>query len=255
MISLLLLSLISCTEDKHATLLPDGRTATDTFLISPIYGDSVLFAVNSMSTDKTEVKGILGQFHTSSKKVRETYFQRFVEKKGRFRRIHVVGTTLEHLKTAKNDTAYSTQFDQYVEFDELGIFNGELVDPISLIPLYPGRPMRIKEAWYPKVPVKIAMGTGVANFRFMIDSVYQNNGHVFARVNVAFQGKLAPVPSLHGAKVTINGDGWFNWNCTINQRRDTHLSAIYRAIKGNNEVKQSVGLTDSLIVYKEQLKF
>jgi hypothetical protein len=253
-LSTLLISCAGRERNTHSGTKSDAGAAT--YTISPVYGDSVFFAVNSVYSDKIVVKGTIGQFYNIDKTTREVYFQRFVEKKNRFRKIHVIGTTIESVKTGKSDTTRTSQFDQYIEFDELGIFNGDPVDPISLIPLYPGRPVRVNEAWYPKVPVKIAMGEGVADFQFAIDSVYMDSdGYLLARIKVQFNGALKPVQEIEEATVTISGSGSFTWNCTINQRRDTHLSAVYRAAKGSNEVMQSIHLADSLIVYKEKWKF
>jgi len=227
------------------------------YTIAPLYGDTVLFAVNSVYTDRIEVKGAIGQLHPVDKKVREVYFQRFVEKHGRWRKIHAIGTTLEVIRMdGGQDSTHSSPFDQYIEFDELGIYHGDTTDPLSLIPLYPGHPVKIHEAWTSTVPVRIAMGEGPAHFHFVIDSLYTDgSGSLLARITVAFSGRLHAGPDLGHAQVTITGGGWYHWNCTIHQRRDTHLHARYRAVDGVNEAVQTIHSDDSLAVYKEQWKF
>ncbi len=242
--------LASCREDQKRT------TEQESYFIAPVYTDSVYFAVNEYFTDKISVEGEMPPFHQLEKAVHETYFQRFVAKEGRFRKIHAIGTTIERYKRALQDSIHTSHFDQYVKFDELGIFDGEPADPVGLIPLYAGRRVRLYEAWTPRVPVKIDFGSGMANFRLAIDSAYTaGNNDLLVRVSVQFDGTLQLVQALHGAQLTIQGKGWFTWNCTINQRRDTHLSATYIARKGNNKLTQQITRSDTLIVYRNKLNF
>lgn len=235
--------------------VPTPSSPTD-YLISPIYGDSLYFVVNAKYTDSLSVRGKMDSFSNLAREVHESYFQRFVSKEGSFRKIHAVGTAIEHIRAAGRDTIISRNFDQSVKFDELGIFDGDAADPIELIPLYPGRRIRQQEAWMPRVPVKIAFGSGIASFRFEIDSVYRAENHdLFARIKVVFHATLQPIAALKGAKVSIRGGGWYTWNCTINQRRDTHLSATYSASRGSDRVEQYITSSDSLIVHRKTFKF
>ncbi|RPE09190.1 hypothetical protein EGT74_19480 [Chitinophaga lutea] len=247
---------IASCNSGHQAGHPGNPGSREAYFIAPVYNDSVYFSVNARYTDKVVVRGSLGNFSNIDKTLHEVYFQRFVSKSGRFRKIHAVGTSLETIRTGTLDSVRMHQFNQYVEFDELGIFNGAPTDPISLIPLYPGRKVKVHEYWDPAVQVKVGFGEGLAHFRFDIDSVYRGEyGFLFARINVKFDGVLQPAAALKGANVTISGKGWFTWNCTIHQRRDTHLTATYSAVKGNSEVKQYITADDSLIVHRQLSKF
>jgi hypothetical protein len=249
---ILLTSCQDVNQNASYQVVPDH----DRYLIAPIYTDSVYFAVNEYFTDKISVDGEMFPYYQVEKTVHETYFQRFVTKEGRYRKIHAVGTAVEHIQTGLQDSIHISPFDQYVKFDELGIFDGEPADPIGLIPLYPGHLVKLHEVWTPRLPVKIGLGSGIANFRLVIDSAYTAENHDrLILVRVHFDGILLPVPTLQGAQLTIQGKGWFTWNCTINQRRDTHLSATYIARKGNNTVTQQITRTDTLITYLKYLNF
>jgi len=238
------------------TLAACTQADSTAYFIAPVYDDHVTFSVTSMHRDNLKVIGKVEGWADRNTVTRETYFQRFVEKNGRFRKIHAIGAAIESTTTVRGDTTVSRPFDQYVEFDELGIFNGEPVDPISLIPLYPGHRVRKNEEWHPDVPVSIELGDGLAHFTFVIDSVFSDaNKYTLVRINVKFEGTLAPAKSLGNASVSIKGGGWYVWNCTINQRRDTHLNAEYRADLGANKVIQSIQSSDSLIIYTERWKF
>ena len=64
-----------------------------------------------------------------------------------------------------------------------------------------------------------------------------------------------PVPQFQGGKVSVSGRGWIEWDCTINQRRETHIAATYRAIKEQNEVIQIINVDDKLQVNTGRKEF
>lgn len=127
---------------------------------------------------------------------------------------------------------------------------------MDLIPLYPDHAVKKREYWNPEANVKIAMGIGIAKYRFVIDSFYaENNGSILARILVEVNAELDPSPVLKKGKVTVSGGGWLIWNCTVNQRMETHLEVIYLGIKEQDEVKQIIKVDDKLEVHKGKRYF
>jgi hypothetical protein len=212
--------------------------------------------VISEITNEFRITGKVEGFDDSKRTLNEMYFQRFAKKQGTFREIHVIGSALETLEENGRESTKAHHFDQYVRFDELGIFEGEPGDPVDLIPLYPGHPVRRGDWWNPVAKVRIALGEGNANYQFVIDSVFSDkNKHQLALIKVEFEGNLIPHKELTGWNVFVKGQGWFNWNCSINQRRDTHINATYLAKKDSQEIKQFISVNDTLIVQKKKRAF
>jgi hypothetical protein len=235
----------------------DANTvAAETFVISPLYPDTVYFSVESFRRNETKVTGSIEGFHDKSTETHELYFQRFVDKQGRFRVIHCVGSGIETTSEFGKETSAINNFNDTIKFDEMGIFGGDASDPVDLIPLYPGHPVKQGEYWKPEAKIKILFGTGIAKYSFVIDSVYRDEkGSILARVNVEFSADLLPAKGFEGGTVTAAGSGWLIWDCTINQRRETHVSATYIGTKGRKEVKQTVNLEDKLKSYQGKKQF
>jgi hypothetical protein len=74
-------------------------------------------------------------------------------------------------------------------------------------------------------------------------------------MNVNVIAELEPSSALKGGKVTVSGAGWIIWDCTINQRRKTHIEAIYHGVKGENEVTQIITVNDHLKFYNGKKSF
>lgn len=237
-------------KNRHLKSLPDS------LVIAPVYPDTVYFAVQANIKKQTMVKGSVEGFHDKTTETHELYFQRFVEKEGTFRVIHCVGSALETIYESAEVEYKLNRFNDTIKFDELGIFEGEPGDPIDLIPLYPGHSVKTGEYWKPEAQVKIPMGNGIAKYSFVIDSLYSDErGSVLARIQIEVNGHLQPSQEFLGGKVVIAGGGWMVWDCTVNQRRETHLKATYHAIKEQTEVKQLIRVDDELQVNKGRMKF
>jgi hypothetical protein len=228
----------------------------DSLIIAPIYPDTVFFTVQATIRKQTIVKGRVEGFHDKTSEVHELYFQRFVEKQGSYRVIHCVGTSLETINEFGRETHKLNEFKDTIKFDDLGIFDGEPGDPVDLIPLYPGHPISPGEFWHPEARVNISLGSGVAKYSFVIDSLYRDeNGSLLAFMQIELNGDLQPIPEFQRGKVTVSGEGWIEWDCTINQRRKTHITATYRAIEEQNGVIQFISVDDELQVNKGRKEF
>jgi hypothetical protein len=233
-----------------------GKHLPQSLIVAPIYPDNVYFAVQSNITKQTVVKGNVEGFHDKIIETHELYFQRFVEKQGTFRVIHCPGLALETTHEFGKENFKLKEFNDTIKFDELGIFAGEPGDPVDLIPLYPGHPVKPGEYWKPAAQVKIPMGYGVAQFSFVIDSVYKDkNNSLLGMMQITVNADLEPVSEFQGGNVTISGGGWIVWDFTINQRRETHLKATYRAIKRQTEVKELITIDDQLQVHQGRKQF
>jgi hypothetical protein len=267
MIKILLLQLLlivffyGCHYDNNKSKTTEKNSSFESkqplsLLIAPVYLDTVYFVVQANIKKQTLVKGNVEGFHDKTTEIHELYFQRFVEKQGTYRIIHAVGTGLETINEYEKEQYKLNRFNDTIKFDELGIFAGEPGDPIDLIPLYPGHTVKPGEFWKPEAKVKIPMGYGVAKYRFVIDSLYKDKkGSVLVRMQIQVNGDLQPSSEFHGGKVVISGGGWIVWDCTINQRRESHLQATYLAIKGQTEVKQFISVDDKLQVNKGRKEF
>jgi hypothetical protein len=173
--------------------------------------------------------------------------------------IHAVGSSIETIveDARLNDSVGRGKaknnfhrFNDTIRFDELGYFAGEPGDPVDLIPLYPGHYVRKGEYWTPTAPVKIAMGSGTAKYKFVIDSLYRDSeGALLALMKIEVNAELDPSRVFANGKVTVSGGGWIVWDCTINQRRETHLRATYYGKGSQMEVKQIIKVNDKLKVY------
>jgi hypothetical protein len=237
----------SCQNDNNKTVTEvknnhHTNALPDSLIIAPVYPDTVYFAVQANVKKQTIVKGrnIKG-FHDKTTEIHELYFQRFVEKQGTFRVIHCVGSALETTYEFGKEQFRLNKINDTIKFDELGIFAGEPGDPLDLIPLYPGHAVKPGEYWKPEAQVKIPMGYGVAHFSFFIDSLYKDEKNsLVARMQIKMNANLNPASEFEGGEVTVSGGGWILWDCTINQRRETHLNATYQAMKGQSEVRQLI---------------
>jgi len=228
----------------------------DSFIIAPVYPDTVYFAVQANIKKETIVEGIIEGFHNKTVEIHELYFQRFVEKQGTYRVIHCVGTSLETIYEFGQKQYNLNKINDTIKFDELGIFDSEPGDPVDLIPLYPGHTVKAGEFWNPEAQVKIAMGSGIAKYSFVVDSLFIDvKGSVLAKMQIKFSGDLQPAPEFQEGKVVISGEGWILWDCTINQRKETHLKATYQAFKGNNQVKQFISVDDELYINEGRKEF
>jgi hypothetical protein len=174
------------------------------------------------------VSGAVEGFHDRTETNDETYLQRFVDKPGRFRVIRAVESGTETVTELGRMSAVMKPFADVIRFDDLGYFDGSPGDPVSLMPLYPGHAVRSGETWSPDAPVKIAMGSGVAHYRFRVEKTFTDGGNsTLARVSVNVNAELSPVASLCDGVVSVSGGGWFVWDCTVHQRRETHLRVTY----------------------------
>ena len=243
----------SKTTEKNSS---SANKQPASLLIAPVYPDTVYFVVQAIIKRETAVKGNIDGFHDKTTEIHELYFQRFVEKQGTYRIIHAVGTGLETINEYEKEQYKLNRFNDTIKFDELGIFAGEPGDPIDLIPLYPGHTVKLGEFWKPEAKVKIPMGHGIAKYSFVIDSLYKDEkGSILVRMQIKVSGDLQPSREFHGGKVVISGGGWLVWDCTINQRRETHLKATYLATKAQTEVKQFISIDDKLQVNESRKKF
>jgi hypothetical protein len=251
----------SCQHNTNRTMSAEKNKPTinelpDSLVIAPVYPDTVYFTVQANIRKQTIVKGNIDSFHDKISETNELYFQRFAEKKGTYRIIHCVGTGLETIYEFGKEQYNLNKFNDTIKFDELGIFDGEPGDPVDLIPLYPGHTVKVGEFWSPEAQVKIAMGSGIAKYSFVIDSLFRDEkSSLLAKMQIKLNGDLQPVPEFQGGKVTVSGGGWIVWDCTINQRRETHLKATYHAIKGKNEVKQFISVDDELQIKEGRKEF
>lgn len=228
----------------------------DSLIISPLYPDTVYFSAQADIYKQTVVKGNPEGFHNRTSHLHELYFQRLAGKEGTFRVIHCVGTGLETVSEFGKESSMIKPINETFSFDELGIFKGKPSDPVDLIPLYPGHPVKLGEHWKPEVEIEIPMGAGVAKFDFVIDSVYEDKeGAVLALIKVNFNGNLTPSEIFKGGQVTAVGEGWLIWDCTINQRRETNISATYLASNELYEVQQLIRLNDELRVNTGRKQF
>ncbi|HET6996936.1 MAG TPA: hypothetical protein VFI06_18205 [Chitinophagaceae bacterium] len=251
---LIIVAICSCTNKpaNESIETNKGQAASltgfpDSVVIAPLYPDTVFFMVEAELGDEIQVKGNVEGFRNRIKTTRELYFQRFVEKQGRFRVIHAVGTGIEDIHEGGKQTHDIKRYNDTIKFDEIGYFAGDPGDPVELIPLYPGHMVSKGQYWMPTAPVKIGLGQGLAKYKFIIDSFYYDEKNtLLARMQIEVNADLEPVAALKGGKVTVSGGGWIIWDCTINQRRETHLKAVYLGTKNNNEVRQIITVDDKL---------
>jgi hypothetical protein len=254
---LFLMLISSCTRHKTGSAsLHEGSSPSILYRVSPIYPDTVYFSVNSFFESATTVKGAVNGFHDSVETDHELYFQRFVSKAGRFRTIHAAGTGIYISRVPGSEQSTCKNIHNTIQFDESGYFNSPPGDPVDLIPLYPGHPVKKGEIWSPEASIKTQIGSGTARYQFVIDSTGRDSSNnLLAYISVRVDAILLPVPALAGGLASVTGTGWLIWDCTINQRRETHLKATYLARVGENEVKQMISLNDRLVKHNGRLNF
>ena len=219
--------------------------------ISPIYRPDVWFAVHSHSTDVQTIRGSIASLGSHSIATDDTYRQRFVRMDGKYRIIHTIGSEIErHTENGGTQILHRPVHD-IVRFDLAGIFDTGASDPIDLIPLYPGHMVSLGDTWTPTAAVKTNYGTGTASYKFHIESIAHGTAdHTIARVSVSFTSRLQPLPAFAGGVTEATGGGWFLWDCTVNQRSETHLHGLYTLIIGKAVAHEFITDDDSLIAHK-----
>jgi hypothetical protein len=224
--------------------------------ISPIYGPDIWFSVQSHSTDVQTIQGSIAGLHSHSIAIDDTYRQRFVRMEGKYRIIHTDGAEIEHHAEDGETRILHRPIHDIIRFDLAGIFDSGVSDPIDLIPLYPNQMVSLGDTWTPTAAVKTNYGTGMASYKFHVENIAQSRGgHTIARISVSFTSNLQPLPAFAGGTTEAIGGGWFLWDCTINQRSETHLHGLYTLTIGKAVAHQSITDDDSLIVHREAETF
>jgi hypothetical protein len=224
--------------------------------ISPIYGPYIWFSVQSHSTDVQTIQGSIGGLRSHSIATDDTYRQRFVRMDGKYRIIHTVGAETEHHTENGGTRILHRPVHDIIRFDLAGIFDTGASDPIDLIPLYPGHIVSLGDTWTPFAAIKTNYGVGTASYKFHIENITHSvGGHTIARVSVSFTSSLQPLPAFAGGVTGATGGGWFLWDCTINQRSETHLHGLYTLIIGKAVAHQLITDDDSLIAHKRAETF
>jgi len=224
--------------------------------ISPIYGPDLWFSVQSHSTDVQTIQGSIAGLRSHSITTDDTYRQRFVRMDGKYRIIHTIGAEIEHHTENGGTRILHRPVHDIVRFDLAGIFDTGASDPIDLIPLYPGHMVSLGDTWTPTAAVKTNYGTGTASYKFHIEDItHSPGGHTIARVSVSFTSNLQPLPAFAGGVTEATGGGWFLWDCTINQRSETHLHGLYTVTIGKAVARQFITDDDNLIAHKKSETF
>lgn len=227
-----------------------GNAAVQQVVISPIYGPDVWFSVQSHSTDELTVKGSIHGLRARSIITDDDYKQRFVAMDGKYRIIHTLGKETETRVTDGHKAQVQRPVRDVIRFDLAGIFDSGPTDPIDLIPLYAGHPVAIGDTWTPKAAVKTPFGTGTAAYTFRLDSIdIDEQGHTVARVSVSFVSELVPIDVYKMATTSAEGKGWFLWDCSVNQRRETHIQGIYTLTIGDLSARELLSVGDRLVVH------
>lgn len=218
-----------------------------TYLIAPTYSDAWVFSVHSRATRRTTVLGAVQGAHDQTRVEEEDYLQRFVRKEGRYRIIHTKGTLRLTLTEFGRTSIRTRPTRDVIRFDELGIFDTGPADPVDLIPLYPGKAVRMGEAWSPVAAVATTFGSGRATYHFRITSVAPGPaGRLTARVEFEFQGGLNPAARFAGGHLQVSGKGWLAWDLDVHQRTETHITAEYALRDGPNAVITAITFDDQL---------
>lgn len=226
--------------------------AAPTVVISPIYGPDLSFSVQSHATDVQTVQGSMVELRPHSIIVDDTYRQRFVRMDGKYRLIHTIGTEIEHHTENGITQLLHRPIHDIIRFDPAGIFDTGPSDPIDLIPLYPGHAVALGDTWKPTTAVKTNYGTGTASYKFHVECITHNpNGHTIARISVSFTSTLQPLPAFAGGLAEATGDGWFLWDCTINQRSETHLHGVYTLRMPTAVARRLITDDDTLVAHRK----
>ena len=224
--------------------------------ISPIYGPDLWFSVQSHSTDVQTIQGSIAGLRSHSITTDDTYRQRFVRMDGKYRIIHTIGAEIEHHTENGGTRILHRPVHDIVRFDLAGIFDTGASDPIDLIPLYPGHMVSLGDTWTPTAAVKTNYGTGTASYKFHIESIAHGTAdHTIARVSVSFTSRLQALPAFAGGVTEATGGGWFLWDCTVNQRSETHLHGLYTLIIGKAVAHEFITDDDNLIAHKKSETF
>jgi hypothetical protein len=246
----------ACAQPSGSHHSREAAEASPRVIISPIYPDSIFFSVCSVSTTDTRVTGTVPGFHNRKEADYETYFQRYVSTDHHYRIIHAVGTGIRITTEYGKETTQRDNFNDTIRFNELGFFDSAPGDPLDLIPLYPGHPVRQGDEWHPSAQVKTDMGSGTARYSFIADSVYQSTeGEQLALIRVRVNAALSALPVYKDARIDVHGEGWFIWDCTVHQRRETHLSAVYSGNMGTGEVLEHITVNDNLVKHSGKISF
>jgi hypothetical protein len=219
--------------------------------ISPIYGPDIWFSVQAHSTDVQTIQGSIAGLPSHSVDTDDTYRQRFVRMEGEYRIIHTAGAEIEHHTENGGTRVLYRPVHDIIRFDLAGIFDTGAGDPIDLIPLYPGHMVTLGDSWIPTAAVKTNYGTGTASYKFHIENLmHSRGGHTIARISVSFTSNLQPLPAFAGGVTEAVGGGWFLWDCTVNQRSETHLHGVYTLTIGKAVAHRFITDNDSLIAHK-----
>lgn len=224
--------------------------------ISPTYGPDIWFTVRSHSTDSLTVNGILSGLNPNSVIANDDYKQRFVDMDGRYRIIHTLGDEVEHRVESGHETTIRRPVHDIIRFDLAGIFDSGPSDPLDLIPLYPDHPVGMGDTWTPQAAIKTPFGTGTAKYTFHLDTISQDSSrHTVARISVSFTSSMTPSSAFKNGVTVANGSGWFLWDCTIHQRRETHLQGSYTLKLGSTIAQHVLTVNDSLVVHVGRQSF
>jgi hypothetical protein len=225
-------------------------------VISPTYGPDIWFSVRSHSTDELTVRGSVDDLAPRSIITDDEYKQRFVAMDGRYRIIHTLGQETENRIADGHKVQIRRPVRDVIRFDLSGIFASGPSDPIDLIPLYAGYPVATGDTWMPKAAISTPFGTGTATYTFHVDGIETDHeGHTIARVSVSFVSDLAPSDTYRKGTTSAQGDGWFLWDCTVNQRRETHLRGIYTLTIGSSFARNMLAVDDHLEVHAGRQNF
>lgn len=218
--------------------------------ISPTYGPDIWFTVRSHSSDSLTVDGSLPGLKPNSVITDDDYKQRFVGMDGRYRIIHTLGDEVERRAESGHETTIRRPVRDIIRFDLAGIFDSGPSDPLDLIPLYTDHPVGIGDTWTSQAAVKTPFGTGTAKYTFRVDMISQDSSrHTLARVSVAFTSSMATSSAFKNGVTEANGSGWFVWDCTSHQRRETHLRGSYTLKLGSAVARHMLTVDDSLTVH------
>jgi hypothetical protein len=224
--------------------------------ISPTYGPDIWFTVRSHNTDSLTVNGIISGLNPNSVITDDDYKQRFVGMDGTYRIIHTLGDEVERRIESRREVTIRRPVHDIIRFDLAGIFDSGPSDPLDLIPLYTDHPVGIGDTWTPQAAVKTPFGTGTAKYTFRVDMISQDSSrHTLARVSVSFTSSMTPSSAFKNGVTEADGSGWFLWDCTAHQRRETHLQGSYTLKIGSAVARHMLTINDSLVVHTGRQNF
>lgn len=147
---------------------------------------------------------------------------------GRFLVSRAQGAYLETIQHGGVRSASKKTFNATSEFDALGYAKNGAAGIADLIPIFPGRPVRLNDAWRVSSRISSPYGDGTAAYVYRVNKIWRaSSGHVLARFTVQAHALLKPGAKLRMAQAHAAVSGYIVWDCTEHERAFSHTHVIY----------------------------